>query len=468
MKYYKLYMGRQHISPQRHRRLLALADNLSARREKAPVSRLWQKYAALAACCALALGLGVWKWTAAGQAANDAQPGVQDAYGPGETPPGGGLSVEGPDGAAQMLPYIPYIHYQDITQAPAADYSYALSEGSYDMELTGEQIRGIFGAEALPWMLFWGDYALWGRALYDGGGSLLWLAVYGEHPEGPSFTLELRPGALPLACTVNLGLTLETSDVGGVPVVGWREVYDWNGDGVTDYICASEFMAGDVGVRFESAGSPFDRQSGGGDAGPAALAQQFNALFVRQALAEDGGLHLEHLLVNEHIPAWRSQEFSSLAQARQEGAFAPYLPTADIPGYGDFYGRLSYQAGDHNDLFVRWSRGYDSVEVDVRLPEGDEAYEPVDASNPAAYDVRLYEIPWGESVPEEYRDNFYLPIFRAEDMSLSIVEARGTQKDTGGTAYRFGVLHNGGVLVEYHCDRLTAAQVWALVEETLG
>ena len=53
-------------------------------------------------------------------------------------------------------------------------------------------------------------------------------------------------------------------------------------------------------------------------------------------------------------------------------------------------------------------------------------------------------------------------------MSLSIVEARGTQKDTGGTAYRFGVLHNGGVLVEYHCDRLTAAQVWALVEETLG
>ena len=53
-------------------------------------------------------------------------------------------------------------------------------------------------------------------------------------------------------------------------------------------------------------------------------------------------------------------------------------------------------------------------------------------------------------------------------MSLAVVEARETQKDTGGLSYRFGVIYENGVVVEYHCGGLTAAQVWAMVEETLG
>ena len=59
------------------------------------------------------------------------------------------------------------------------------------------------------------------------------------------------------------------------------------------------------------------------------------------------------------------------------------------------------------------------------------------------------------------------PAFRAEDMSLSIVEARGQEHDTGGLTYSFDVLHPDGTVVSYRCDGLTAAQVWAMVEETL-
>ena len=91
----------------------------------------------------------------------------------------------------------------------------------------------------------------------------------------------------------------------------------------------------------------------------------------------------------------------------------------------------------------------------------------VDPDNPASYDLRLYEIPWCDSVPKEHRETVDRPAFRVEDMSLSIVEARGHVHDTGGLTFDFDVLHPDGTVVSYRCDGLTAAQVWAMVEETL-
>ena len=120
-------------------------------------------------------------------------------------------------------------------------------------------------------------------------------------------------------------------------------------------------------------------------------------------------------------------------------------------------------------LFVRWSRGYDNVEAEVNFPEGNSTshYEPVDINVPESYDARLYDIPWCDSVPEEYRMDFYSVTFRAEDMSLEAVMAREVPHDTGGSSFHFSVLHPNGVLVSYSCDGMTARQVWELVEGTL-
>ena len=189
-------------------------------------------------------------------------------------------------------------------------------------------------------------------------------------------------------------------------------------------------------------------------------------LFVRQALISDGGLYLDHLMINEAIPAWREETFDTLAQARQEADFAPYLPTAEPSGYGEFYGRLSYQEGAQNMLFVRWNQGYDNVEVAVYRGEN-HSYNLADPARPETYDLRLYPIPWCDSVPQEYWDTVNAPAFRAEDMSLELVEARGREHDTGGMTYSFEVLHPDGTVVSYRCDALSARQVWELVEETL-
>lgn len=485
MKQYKSYMDRQEISPAVHENLL----NLEAGKKSA---RPWMKYGALAACAALIIGVGAWKLAPA-PATTPNPPQSSGQFAAGYTPlPGEKDVVESDDlfvvsspagGGKLAFPMIPDINYQDITDQSqlSSDASRAYLPGSFMTNLKKEDVQTIFwGPEGkpqadhpkteqgdLPWMLFWDGYTLQGRALYDGQGQLMELWLWGEQDRA-SFELELYPGALPFTCCIDANRGDIISEFNGVSVAGWSQVYDRDGDGQDDYICGSEFMTkNDIGVRFVNRNSLMRveyEQDGSMDLGGA---QAFNALFVRQALT-DGGLYLDHLAENENIPAWREESFSTLAQARQEADFAPYLPTAEPKGYNEFYGRLSYQEGHSNSLFVRWSRAgaYDDVEVAV-YRDGYYSYNLVSPDQPETYDLSLYPIPWCDSVPEKYRETVDRPAFKAEDMSLAIVEARGREHDTGGMTYSFDVLHPDGTVVSYRCDGLTAAQVWAMVEETL-
>ena len=96
----------------------------------------------------------------------------------------------------------------------------------------------------------------------------------------------------------------------------------------------------------------------------------------------------------------------------------------------------------------------------------------VDVGAPETYDLRLYPVPRADSVPEEYRETVDNPVFRAEDMSREIVEARAYAPneagDTNSLRISFSVLHPGGTLVGYNCEGLTVDRVWALVSETLA
>ncbi|MBM6681171.1 hypothetical protein [Pseudoflavonifractor capillosus] len=474
MESYKSYFDRQTVSPELHEKLLAIGRQPRTERRRRPLSPAWKKWAALAACCALALGLGLWRLSAPGETGSGAcvPPAVSSPPEDSSSHSGenreSGFQVEGSEttGTA-FLPAIPYIHYPDVGDRPAADTSPSrmMLAGSYSVELTKEDVQKIFwgpegkpeGADGdLPWMLFWGNFFLSGSALYDGEGELLWLTLKGNSAaQALSFTLTLRPGELPFQC--GLYSDLETTHVNGTPVTGWSRREDLNGDGVPDARCVSEFMAGEVGVRFEAA------CTAGEDSMDAAA--WYSALLVGQTLS--GGVYLGDLLTNGEVPAWREETFSCLEQAREQAAFAPYLPETDIPGYGEFYAALSYQEGVRNRLTVRWSRGYDDVSVTVSLPEGTPTYHLADVNRPEEYDLSLYSIPWCDSVPEEYRETVNFPTFRAEDLSLQVVAARANEKDTGGLSFSFGVLHGDGTLVEYRCDGLTAQAVWQLVEETL-
>ena len=97
--------------------------------------------------------------------------------------------------------------------------------------------------------------------------------------------------------------------------------------------------------------------------------------------------------------------------------------------------------------------------------------EPVDLSNRAAYDVRLYSIPWCDSVPEEYRETVDNPIFRAQDMTREIIAARSrSYQDAGdidGPRINFTIRYSDGTEAEYTSKGLSEDALWAIFSPTL-
>ena len=344
MENYTSYMDKQELSAKVHEKLLNLEVP-----KKRPRS-LWVRYSALAACAALILGVGAWR-LAPGPAKAPAQSEYQfaadyapkhkeeDTVGPedllpGPAPaasiqddiqhseaskgtedsvsrayPGDSFVVNSPVQGDETIAFycMPYINYQDVTNKPSVSPDWCWAKGTFKVFLGMEDIQKLFwgpegvpetyqteiGRQDLPWALFWDGYTLRAHAWYSPEGKLREVYLFGV--KGDSFfELRMDPGQLPITCVYDPDR--ESTEAFGVEVTGWSKVYDWNGDGETDYICGSEFMTkNEIGVRFESwnNGNPEDGIDG---------EAWFNTLFVRQALSGGDGLHLDHLRTTDDIP----------------------------------------------------------------------------------------------------------------------------------------------------------------------
>ncbi len=486
MNGYCRYMDRQTLSQTAHDKLLALE---APAKHKTP----WMAYGSLAAALLLAVGLGFYGLRGGGIVPGPGpQPPTLSLVTPSQSPTqedqsGTSFTAQGPTDAAKlMFPAIHSVDYADLSEVPELSASLARTPGSFDVELDKEDILKLFwGPEGKPavenpkvdtgdfplFLMNWQGYDISGIALYDENGDLWQVNVYGEK-EGDSFTLMAAPGRIPPTCCVESGAVVTT--VIDTEVSGWYRSYDRDGDGVAEHVCTSEFLTNGVGYRYENINSGGMR-AGVDQANDLGGAMLFNAMVVNH-FCRDNTLYLDDIARTDQVPDWREEKFDTLEQAREETAFAPYLPKNDpitfgIPSHYEFEAWLSYHQDRYDRLSVRWSRGYDDILVTVWLPEGQDRYpqseKPVDVNVPASYDWRLYDGPICDTVPEEYQMDFYMPTFRAQDMSLAVIEARGHEKDTGGMAYRFRVRHENGVVVDYDCSAVTADYVWSLVEPTL-
>ncbi len=511
LKYYKEFMDRQTVSEAGHARLLNLEQ--TSKRARAP----WGRWGLAAACAGLAVAIAIGAGLAnrPGEVAANPLPGATQApnvdptAAPGLSsdcigePPAmqepvnpdapAGFTAQGPaDGGKLMLPMIAGVDYADVTGGPQVSASLVLPDGAFGVNLSKEDIQKLFwGPDGKPpvenpktdpgdfplLLMNWAGYEITGEATYDGNGDLWELSVRGTKGED-SFALRAAPGRIPPTCCVERGAV--TTDVLGVEVSGWYRSYDRDGDDEVEHVCTSEFLANGVGFRFENVGSG-GMKAGQDVADDLGGAMRFNQMTVTQLCHVDG-FWLDEFARNDNIPSWVEENYDTIDQAvdgaenfalgHPEADFLAYLPTEGPDGYGEFHARLSYQEGVHKTFFVRWTHGYDNVEVDVQLPEGDSGDwlldDLVDVNVPESYDWRLYDGAISDVVPEEYRQSFYAPVFRGADMSLEVVEARMNDHDTGGRSCHFWVLHEDGTVVSYSCSGVSAQYVWSLVERTLG
>lgn len=197
----------------------------------------WKRWGALAACAALALGVGAFGLSQAGRPVG---PIVPVTPGPVATPdgeggneefwsqnPGGMITTQpvpddtgdhagfvaiGPGEEAKlMFPMISWVDFADVTGKAEVSASLALPAGAFSVPFSKEDIQALFwGPEGKPEMenpktdpgdfptmlMNWAGYAITGGATYDGSGDLWELWVRGEKGED-SFALRAAPGHTP-------------------------------------------------------------------------------------------------------------------------------------------------------------------------------------------------------------------------------------------------------------------------------
>lgn len=142
-----------------------------------------------------------------------------------------------------------------------------------------------------------------------------------------------------------------------------------------------------------------------------------------------------------------------------------YVPDVIPPEYPFESGSKA----EDGSLYARWSRGMDDIVITVAWYEADEESESriADISQPETYDVHLYEIPYAQTVPEEYGQVFDNPIFLEKDFTYETLSARmksvADSGDTDTPRGRFSVLYESGVLVSFNGDCEPEA-VWQMFE----
>lgn len=178
------------------------------------------------------------------------------------------------------------------------------------------------------------------------------------------------------------------------------------------------------------------------------------------------GRQEEDFTTDRGTPVSPYQEITK-EQALSVEVLGAYIPSQLPAGYGleSVKAKISQEDGSTDILLLTWTRGMDYITLYISKT-GTTQPATVDVDRPETYDLRLYGIPYGETVPEAYRESVMDPVFAWEDMSLEIVESRvvspeGDAGDTDTPRGNFTVVYPDGVSVRF-TGRGTPEEIWAL------
>ncbi|MCM1327442.1 MAG: hypothetical protein NC094_12515 [Bacteroidales bacterium] len=165
----------------------------------------------------------------------------------------------------------------------------------------------------------------------------------------------------------------------------------------------------------------------------------------------------------------------TLREAKEMERIGGYVPETIPAGYQLESARGTSPDNSYLDMSLCWCKGMDDIMLHITefyavasMPA--DAYDSfqkriVDPERPESYNVNFYEIPYADTVPMEYFEVFYNPVFTEADFSLEMVEARmKSVPDAGDTSTprgNFAVLYDSGILVEFN-GKGSAEEIWEM------
>lgn len=185
--------------------------------------------------------------------------------------------------------------------------------------------------------------------------------------------------------------------------------------------------------------------------------------------AEKDSLTREEGAITESVGSVPIDERVELSEAQARGVegLGVYIPTKLPEGYSWESAKASVNAktGEYESVFLCWTKGMDSIMITVSFADVDNM-TMTDITKKETYDVSLYEIPYADTVPEEYWQSFHNPIFAAEDLSLELVQSRmkvvADAGDTDTPRGNFAIIYQEGILLDFKGDG-TAEEIWEML-----
>ncbi|MBC8536927.1 hypothetical protein [Feifania hominis] len=188
--------------------------------------------------------------------------------------------------------------------------------------------------------------------------------------------------------------------------------------------CGSD-TGGEHWIRFEQGGLHWEIRAAGEDAAR-------RAEYLLGELLPDNLPDVQSLRESD-IPEWENRVLT-LSEARSDGRFGSFVPQRAPKGFS-FESARRYRDWRSDGLNVLYTDGgYGTFELRVRAASEDDAARVLDPEKREAYDTGLYEIPWADSVPQQYAENFDNPVFLAQDVTAELLGRRMYHVEDAGDA----------------------------------
>jgi len=428
MKAYNEYMDNISVSDTLHLKFVTCAANARSARRSTTVRR----YAAAFACLAVIL-LGVLT--------------VPRLLQNGVVPTPGGNSPVTPG---------------TVTSAPAPDDKYTLVfnkadsqisaniaiPGHFWNELTNDEVQKVF-----PNLI--DTHTITATANFQSdetGAALFNVDAHAVSADGLSTYIQIAPGEE--VVDYILEGDVKTSDVLGTAVTAGYFETEPNSKGEQNVIYFASFKL---------SGLSYYAELGGSEPESAALRDEFSSLIG--TLIKEGAADLS-IFDSPVIPELRNDKLD-MNSASADPDFGAYLPDT-IPDGFSFESAVRFINQESNYLSILWTKGMGDIHWSVSFLGEDDQARITSVDDTQNYDLTLYPIPRGESVPRELWTIVNDPIFRIEDLTLEVVQARAYEVsdagDISGPRMRFGVLY-GDILVEINVKGASSEAVLEMLHQ---
>lgn len=158
-------------------------------------------------------------------------------------------------------------------------------------------------------------------------------------------------------------------------------------------------------------------------------------------------------------------------EARTDPDFGAYYPASKPEGLVcESVSRLQNSDYGIDSLTAFWNGGYDYLTWSIRPINEYDARRIVSPGERERYDLSFYSVPLAESVPEQYRETVYDPVFRSGELTEEMVRSRCVSAEEIGEGREapwisFDVLFDEGVIVEITAKGVDPAWIWAQLND---